>query len=58
VQPILRLNPTVEIEGKLYFLAIQEMSALRVRALGETMTTLQQRGAEIIAAIDFLLTGV
>jgi toxin CcdB len=57
-KPILRLNPIVEIEGKPYYIAIQEMSALRAKALGEQMTTLRERRAEIIAAIDLLFSGV
>jgi toxin CcdB len=57
-KPILRLNPVVEIEGQRYYLAIQEMSALRVKALGTRIASLEARRDEIVAAIDFLITGV
>ena len=57
-KPILRLNPVVEIEGQLYLLAIQEMSALRVNSLGAKVASLEARRDEIIAAIDFLITSV
>jgi toxin CcdB len=57
-KPILRLNPVFEIEGQRYYLAIQEMSGLRVKALGPKVASLEPRRHEIIAAIDFLVTGV
>ncbi|MGO9173226.1 MAG: CcdB family protein [Rhodomicrobium sp.] len=57
-KPILRLNPVTVIEGRRYYLAIQEMSALRVKALGAAVTSLEAQRDEIVAAIDFLITGV
>jgi toxin CcdB len=57
-KPILRLNPVAVIEGQRYYLAIQEMSALRVKALGARVASLEAQRDEIIAAIDFLITGV
>ncbi len=57
-KPILRLNPVCEIEGQRYYLAIQEMSALRAKVLGEKVESLEARRDEIVAAIDLLVTGV
>jgi toxin CcdB len=57
-KPILRLNPQVKLDGKSYYLAIQEMSAIRVKSFGETVGSLQHQRAEIVAAIDLLITGV
>jgi toxin CcdB len=57
-RPILRLNPVCEIEGQHYFLAIQEMSAVRVKSLGSRVASLEAQRDEVIAAIDFLITGV
>lgn len=57
-KPILRLNPVFRVEGKEYYLAVQEMSALRVKSLGTKVTSLGDHRDEIIAAIDFLVTGV
>ena len=57
-KPILRLNPVVEIEGQRYLLAIQEMSALRVKSLGAKVASLEAQRDEIVAAIDFLITSV
>ena len=57
-RPILRLNPVIPIEDKRYYLAIQEMAALRTKTLGAKVASLEDRRREIIAAIDFLVTGV
>ncbi len=57
-KPILRLNPAVEIEGQRYYLAIQEMSALRVKALVAKVASIEARRDDILAALDFLITGV
>lgn len=58
VRPILRLNPVVEVEGKRYYLAIQEMAAIRAKTLGAKVISLEAWRAEIVAAIDFLITGI
>ncbi len=57
-KPILRLNPVIEIEGQHYLLAMQEMSALRVKSLGAKVASLEARRDEIVGAIDFLITSV
>jgi toxin CcdB len=57
-QPILRLNPVVQIEGKAHYLAVQEMTALRVKSLGARIASLTEQRPVIIAALDFLITGV
>jgi toxin CcdB len=57
-KPIHRLNPIVQIDNKPYYLAVQEMTALRVKTLGPKVTSLEEWRTEIIAAIDFLITGV
>ena len=57
-KPILRLNPVVEIDGQRYLLAVQEMSALRMKSLGAKVASLEARRDEIVAAIDFLITSV
>ncbi len=56
--PVLRLNPLVEIEGKRYVVALQELSTARVKELGKKVATIEQWRDEIIAAMDFLITGV
>lgn len=57
-QTILRLNPVVPIEGKACYLAVQEVTALRVKSLGAKVASLSEQRPGIIAALDFLITGV
>ncbi len=57
-QPILRLNPVFQIEGKAHYLAVQEITALRVKSFGAKVSSLDEKRPEIIAALDFLISGV
>jgi toxin CcdB len=55
---ILRLNPILQIGGERYYLATQEMAAVRVQLLGTKVAALSNYRDEIISAIDCLITGV
>jgi toxin CcdB len=55
---ILRLNPTVQLAGKAFYLATQELTALRVKSLGKPVASLAGQRDELIAALDFLITGI
>ena len=55
---IQRLNPVVEIDGQNYYLAVQEMAAVRANALVKKVNSLVTHRDQIIAAIDFLTTGI
>lgn len=55
--PVLRLNPTVRINGKEYFLRSQEMAAIATRSLKKPVANLSPQRDEILAALDFLFTG-
>ena len=57
-KPISRLNPIVEVEGTQYAVPFQELAALPVTALGATAGNLRARGAELIAALNLLFTGI
>jgi toxin CcdB len=57
-RPPRRLNPIFQIEGKPYYLAPQELAALRVKSLGAKVASLSEQRAEIVAALDFLVTGI
>lgn len=52
-----RLNLEVAIEGRQVFLSIPEMAGISVRSLGERVGNLSPLRTEIIAGIDFLITG-
>jgi toxin CcdB len=57
-RPILRLNPTVQVDGKAFYLATQELTAVRVKSLGKPVASLAEKRDELIAALDFLITGI
>jgi toxin CcdB len=57
-QPMLRLNPIVQFSGDKYYLATEEMGAVSAKALNKSVASLAEHRDEIIAAIDFLTTGV
>lgn len=56
-RPISRLNPTATIAGVDYILHVQELAAIPASALGARVTSLAPRRADLVAALDWLLTG-
>jgi toxin CcdB len=57
-KPISRLNPVVAVDGAQYAILFQELAAVPVTAIGETVGSLRSRRDELIAAIDLLFTGI
>src|SRR5262249_15543591 len=57
-QTIKMLMPVLEIEGERYILLTPHMAGIPKSELGPAVTRLDQHRFEIIAAIDFLLTGI
>jgi toxin CcdB len=57
VKPILHLNPCFEIEGVAVVLSTAELAGVPKGALGAKMGSLKEYRGEIIAALDFLITG-
>lgn len=57
--PISRLNPIFEIEERKFILSILEIAGISTSFLGgDIVTSLSHRRDEIIAAVDFLVTGI
>jgi toxin CcdB len=56
-RPISRINPLATIEGVDYVLVFPELAAVPASALGPRIASLSGRRAELIAAIDWLVTG-
>lgn len=52
-----RLNPEFEVNGNPYILSTTELAGVPTRALGRTVTSVQERRPDILAALDFLITG-
>jgi len=57
-RPIRHLNPRFRIEGVAVIMATQFIAGTSLRNLGELVASLADRRAEIIGAIDMLITGV
>lgn len=57
-RPITRLNPVVRIRDTDYVVLFQELAAIPASALGEVVTSLAARRAELVAAVDLLFTGI
>jgi toxin CcdB len=54
---IKHLNPEFKIRNATVFMSTAESAGIPVRSLGEKVTSLKDRRHEIMAALDFLLTG-
>lgn len=52
-----RLNPSATIAGTEYLLIVQELAAVPKTVLGARVVSLATQRADIIAAIDLLITG-
>lgn len=55
--PVLRLNPTVIIDGQRLVVMTQELAAIKRRQLKAPVANLSTQREEILAALDFLFTG-
>jgi len=52
------LCPVVEVDGERLVLLTQQMTNVPVSALGTEVASLAHRRDDIVAAIDFLVTGI
>lgn len=56
--PARHLNPVFVIGGERFVLMTQLLAAVEVRELGAKVGSLASEGETVLAALDFLLTGV
>jgi toxin CcdB len=56
-KPITRLHPTVIIGGVDYVIMFHDLAAVPANILAKRVHSLQNRRAELIAALDLLFTG-
>lgn len=54
---IKHLNPEFVIEGTAVFMSTAELAGVPARSMGKKVSSLKDQRHEIIAALDFLLTG-
>lgn len=53
-----QLNPVFEIAGERFVLLIQEMAGVPIKPLGKAVANLQEKRADILAALDVVFSGV
>ena len=53
-----RLHPIFTVEGQEVVMATADLAAIRRAELGERVGSLADRRDDIIAAVDFLITGI
>jgi len=53
-----RLNPTIDIDGKNFTVMTQEIAGIDRNQLGAQAYNLSSYRSEIIAALDFVLSGI
>lgn len=58
MKPELRLNPRFKIEDKIVYLHPAEIAPIPTKLLKHRVTTLETERYRIIAAIDFIFTGI
>ena len=51
------LNPTFDIEGKRVYMSTMDIAGIPVGFLDERIMNLEQKRAEIVDALDFLVNG-
>ncbi len=56
-QPITRLQPLVKVRGEEYVVVVPMIAAVPRTSLGEVVGSLAGKRAELIAALDLLITG-
>ncbi|MBN2896921.1 MAG: CcdB family protein [Campylobacterales bacterium] len=57
IKPIKHLNPIFQIENKAYVMITQELAGVESSILGDYVVSLKERRSDILAAIDFMITG-
>jgi|SRR3954463_8334589 len=57
-KPLRPLMPVLEIEGERFVLLTPQMAGIPKSELGAQVTRIEHYRSEIIAAIDFLVTGI
>ncbi|WP_416139910.1 CcdB family protein [Halomonas sp. HK25] len=52
------LNPIIEIDGERYILMTQELAGIERKRLGKVACDLSRYRDPVVAAVDFLITGI
>jgi len=57
-KPIKDLTPVVEIEGAKFLLLVPQLAGISINELVQPVGSLSAHREEVVAALDFLITGV
>jgi len=57
-KPARHLNPLIEINDKKYVLSTAELAGVPITMLGKPIVNITNQRQEIIAALDFVFTGI
>lgn len=57
-KPLQHLNPVLKLGRRKFLLATSELAGIPLSALGDRAGSMADQQAEIIAAPDFLITGI
>lgn len=57
-QPIKNLMPVVSVDGQEFIMMVQLLAGIPSRELGTPVGSALQHRSEVVAALDFLITGI
>lgn len=57
-KPIRDLTPVVEVQGAKYLMLTPQLAGIAAKELGQVVGNISAQRDEIVAAVDFLVTGV
>jgi len=58
VKPMTRINPVFEVEGRQLVMSTTELAGIAIKDIGAKVESLAQERDRIIAALDYVFTGV
>jgi toxin CcdB len=58
VKPMTRLNPVFDVEGGKFVMSTPEIADVRMQDVDEKVVSLDHCRTEVIAALDYIFTGV
>jgi toxin CcdB len=57
-KPIQHLTPIVEVDGQKYLMLMPQLAGITAKDLGVEVGSVAKKRNDIVAAIDFLVTGI
>jgi toxin CcdB len=57
-KPIKNLMPVIRVDGQEFIMMVPQLAGIATSDLGAQVTSVAQHRGEVIAALDFLITGI